>query len=230
MSLQEIRDYARLHLDIDEEDTPDLLLDVWAREGFNRVARAEDEYSFYSIVVPFTTVAAQQAYDLTTIAGGTPASIVAKVKDVRGDSWALSPADHRQMREHYRSTSPTSGTPRHFSQFGTDLYLWPTPGGESALELTGYRRPYDWVAQGAAATPDLPDEFHDMIAMWVLHRLYAQQDDPEMANHYREYFAGSFSTLRREYTRGLVAQPLIMNGGTRSGGFPSSRLLYDFEA
>lgn len=41
MTLQQMRDYIRLHLDLDEDDLPNTLIDIFIREGSKRVERAE---------------------------------------------------------------------------------------------------------------------------------------------------------------------------------------------
>jgi hypothetical protein len=50
----------------------------------------------------------------------------------------------------------------------------------------GYRRPSDWMAAGAGAVPDFPEEFEDALLAWTLYKAHGHQDDTELAAMARE--------------------------------------------
>ena len=47
MNLQELRDYVRTQLDVDEEELPNPLLDAYFSEGFERTIALEVRWPFY---------------------------------------------------------------------------------------------------------------------------------------------------------------------------------------
>lgn len=234
MNLTDIRAFVRDHLDVDDEELPNSLLDRFIIDGADRIERASvalgGRWSFRQVTYAFNSASTQQAYSLDTTSGLGGAGIIplALVEDVRGPTYSLTPSDHRAQRARYSTSAASTGTPRWFSTWGRSLYLWPTPSGAEAFQVSGYRQGNDWVSTNAA--PDFPDEFHELIATWALTRSYIQQDDPEMAAFLRDEFAHTLKERAAPYIYGDDQQPFALNRSSSTQQITTnpSGLVYPF--
>ena len=229
LTVQDIYDFVWTHLDVDDSDLPESLLDHWMKDAHIRIISFFDESpTWLQEEYTFSTAVDVQGYDLDDI-GTIPLHVV---DEIRSPNFSLTPRSHRQVREQYRVDAP-SGRPQEFSQWGRTIYLWPKPSSIEVFYILGIRNPdYSWVGE-VAEEPDLPEEFHQLIAQWTLSRAYAQQDDPEMANFFREEFARELKNVASRWMSNLTALPLIMNGGRRHEAYRTQRnlgaLIYDWE-
>lgn len=214
MTAAEIRKFVRDSLDVETDDIPDSILNVWMNDAVTRIISYFDESpTFLQVEYSFVTSVEVQKYSLDSTVGLTDPEPLQAIDEVRGPTWSLTPRQHRQVRESYPRTAG-SGNPLEFSIWGRDLYLWPKPSVEETFHVLGVRKiDTDWATAGTGV-PDLPEEFHILIAHWALARAYAQQDDPEMANFYREEFAGTLTSIATRFVANTTALPMIMNGGS----------------
>lgn len=220
LSLQDIRDFARTSLDTDATELPNALLDSFIYDGSQRIDNYSRVWSFRAVDYSFTTTPNQQSYDMDAYLGlaGVPAPLQ-DIVDVRGPNFSLLPRDHRKLREAFRvSQSNVQSQANWFTRWGRLLYLWPTPATAVTYSVTGYRQATDWV--GAAASPDFPTEFNDLLKSWALNRACAFLDDPGMSAFYRDEFEAELAKRARRYVEGNDAQPLIINGGSSSADDP----------
>lgn len=241
MTANSIRDFVRTSIDVDDEDIPDVILDVWLQDAVTRIISYFDESpTFLQVEYSFETEVDQQSYNLDTLALFTNESAspvttavypLQVIDEVRGPNYSLTPRQHRQVRESYRGDAP-SGRPQEFSFWGRDLYLWPKPSSVETYYLLGVRQPnWDWTANDLE--PDLPEEFHVLVAHWALARAYAQQDDPEMANFFRAEFEGTLRSLASRFMTNTMALPMVLNGAGSREPYRTSNVLgpltYDWE-
>lgn len=213
LNLQQIRDFVRGHMDIEEEDLPDPVLDVFVAEGFGRIVRAEKRWPFYATRWAYVTVAGTDEIPFTDI--GTN---ISEIQSIKGPSSRLHYIGMDVADEVWPENVVQSSEPSHWSVENETLYLWPTPGSAYSLILRGYRKPTDWMAGGAGAVPDVPDELHNTVAVWALSRAYEQQDDPEMASIFERKFADELNLFRRRIHDTPAAQPLVVSGRHLHGG------------
>lgn len=222
MHLQAIRDFVRGHMDIEAEDLPDVVLDVMIREGSKRVERAENRWPFYAKRWVYDTAAGVDEIDFSLIG-----SDVESIQSIKGPRWALRYVGQDWAADAWPENVASSSEPTHWSVEYQTLYLWPIPNDVYSLIIRGYRTPVDWVAQGAGAEPDLPNDLHNTVAMWALARAYEQQDDPEMASIFERKFADEINLFRRRINDTPPAQPLVLNG--RSTPVDPLRMKFDWE-
>jgi hypothetical protein len=233
MTAGAIRSFVRTHLDVDADELPNELLDTFMRDGVIRIISYFDESPIWlQVDYGFATVVGQQSYDLDSTAGLISPKPLQAIDDVRGPLYSLSPRPHRQIRSEYRTDAPT-GTPQNYSIWGRSLYLWPKPAKAEVYQILGVRQPnWDWLTS-PTQVPDLPEEFHPLIAQWALARSYAQQDDPEMANFYRGEFSTELKNIAQRWRSNLTAQPLVLNGGSGHEAYRTERtlgpLVYEWE-
>lgn len=219
LSLQQIRDYVRNHMDLEVEDLPDAVLDVFIREGSRKVESAEQRWPFYEASYSAATAAAVGA-----LAKSAVSPELKRVSEIvhadNGDilTWVSVPESQRFNGQ--------SGRPTHYAEWGDDILLLPTPDAVYSLTIFGYRHQRDWVAEGAGAEPDMDEPLHNTVALWALHRAYAQQEDPEQAGLFHSLFDTELNELGRRLTEMPLSRPLIMNRQRRR---LRSRPLFDWE-
>lgn len=228
MSLADIRQFVRDHLDSDDVELPNSLIDRFIYDGSQKIEKYSRTWDFRAVEYMMTTVADQRTYDLDTEASLISPAPLADITAIQGPSFELKPADHRRMRVRFPSNADSSGTPTWFSLWGRTLYLWPKPSTATAYTVIGYRQGLDWIASNSS--PDFPDDLHQLIAWWALNRAYVFLDDPELADFYRQEFDRELRMRAREYLTAPDAEPLVINGGTDGGGPAPFRARYDWEA
>lgn len=222
LNLEQIRAFVRGHMDIDVEDLPDAVLDVFIREGSKRIEHAEKRWPFYARRWTYTTVNGTDEVPLSSIAAD-----IGQIQAIRGPRWRLKYIGMDVAETVWPENSVSSGDPSHWSVEGDTLFLWPIPGDGVTLQIRGYRTATDWVAGGAGAVPDMPSDLHNTVAVWALSRAYEQQDDPEMAGLFERKFNDEINLFRRRIHDMPPAQPLVMSGRHAPTG--PLRMRFDWE-
>ena len=222
MTAVDIRTFVRTYLDIDTDELPDVLIDRFMQDGFNRIIGwFDDRPTFYQVDYSFTTTASQQAYSLDSYSGvngsgGTPVAPLQFVQQIRSTTQVISPVQHEAARRRYNSGSATSSTARCWSLWNRSLYLWPIPSSAATYSVIGIRQPIDWITPNLSV--DLPDQLHELVAWWALNRAAGQQDDLEMSAFFRDEFVPELKNRADRYLHGNDAGPFIANAGGVSDG------------
>lgn len=115
MNLGEMRNYIREHIDLDDVDVSNTLIDNWLREGHSRIQEFSHNWPHLLAEVEAT---------VDTI---VDISAWRAVHDVRIDRWTLREIPHSSARKRWPNTMSATGTPTHYSIVGRSLYLWPKP-------------------------------------------------------------------------------------------------------
>jgi len=221
-TLGDIRDYVWDHLDLDDTELPTRLLDVWAREASIRIANSKTRWPFFEQDWTLTTVGGQSDYPYS---GFSPT--VDEISSVLGGQRRLAWIGRDEAERRYLPNQSGNGVSVFYSTWNQSLRLYPTPGDGEVLYLRGYRKPTDWVYSGAGATPDFPSDFHDAIRLYVLASAYAQQEDTQLAQMYRQFFGEELDRLKKTYGESSPAFPLVIGSGPALS--QRNRLLFPFE-
>ena len=64
-TLEQLRTYVRQHLDLDQSELPNELIDVWARDASTKIARTRKRWPFLETSWTLTTVASTRDYALS---------------------------------------------------------------------------------------------------------------------------------------------------------------------
>lgn len=225
MTLDEIRAFVRGFPDIDSSDLPNSVLDPIISDQAYRIASAERTWDFYEVSYSFATVAGTQAYSLDSL-GTYP---VRDVSHVQGPTFTLRPAAHQALQMKYPNPSTTATYPRSWSKWNRSLYLWPKPSSMQTHTLWGYRDPIDWVSQGAGAEPDLPTEFHMIVAKLALSVAYIQQDDFYASDVLQREANTELANLRTRFIGEGPQGPIVLGGGNRDIGLSDGAALFPWE-
>jgi hypothetical protein len=224
MTLQDIRDFVRDHIDLEPVDLPNGVLDRFIREGSKRVERAESRWPFY-----------EAAWTLQLSPGNRgPYSVATISEDI--NTIAALESSKGQLQwvgfDHYTLLNPrdreAQSRPWIFTEWAKELWFWPTPDSNYELIVRGYRKPEDWVSKGAGAMPDMPDDLHNFIAQWALSRAYAQQEDPEMATLYERQAINELQVFRQAIAESGHYRPMVLGGRPSRVPFPQ-RLAFSWE-
>ena len=210
LTLQNIRDHARSILDLDTTDLPDAMMDLWIREATFRVERYKHRWPFYESTWSFATASAVKDYAFTAIGTGDLREPVR----LSGPNFELTYIGADEGDQGFLRNQTATGDPVYWRVWGSTIRLYPTPGGVATINVRGYRNPIDWVAVGAGGQPDMPDDLHQCIVQWTLHRAYLQQEDVEMASMYSQMFSTTLDAFASNLTDAPGAQPLVLGGGT----------------
>jgi len=221
-TLDQLRVYVRQHLDLDESEVPNALLDVWARDATIKISRTRKRWPFFEASWTLNTVAGQRDYSLDDFDPDCD-EITSIVRNDR----RLVFMGRDEAEAAYLPYQTSSGFVTFYNIWGNTLRLYPTPDFVDVLNLRGYRKVDDWVAAGAGAIPDFPEDFHDAIRLYLLGMAYMQQEDPEMAGQFINAFNAEMDVLKKQYGDAPGAYPLVLGGGPRVRR--PSRMHYPFD-
>lgn len=221
--LQGYRDYVYQYLDVESLDIPESLIDTWAEEGYRKIINAIRRWPFFEMTATLTTSPDVREYAL-------PGQMT-DVRAVEAPWQILNYIDFHEARNkfHLYSGIVSRGSARAYSVWAGKIQIWPMPDAAEELLIDGYRSPIDWVAQGAGATPDFPEEFEDALLAWVIYRAHMHQDDTELAEVDRRDFQEILEALIAREFQSPSAYPMrIGSGGVRHRPLPN-RLAYPWE-
>jgi hypothetical protein len=221
-TLDQMRIYVRQHLDLDESEVPNELLDVWAGDASIKISRSRKRWPFFETSWVLTTVAGQQDYSLSALSP-TPDEVVSIVRNDR----RLAFMGRDEAEAAYLPYQTSTGFVTFYNVWNDTLRLYPTPDMADTLHLRGYRKVNDWVADGAGAYPDFPTDFHDAIRLYLVGMAYLQQEDPEMAGQFINAFNAEMDLLKKQYGDAPGAYPLVFGGGPRV--HQTGRLRFPFD-
>jgi len=225
-TLDQIRVYVRNHLDLDETELTNSLLDVWCRDATIKIARSRKRWPFLEEEWTLTTTASVKDYDLTSLALFDPA--VDEIVSVVHNDRRLSFLGRDEAERAYLPNTSSTGTVTFYNTWNDKLRFYPTPNSADTLQLRGYRKVTDWVASGAGAFPDFPDEFHDAIRLYVVAMAYLQQEDADLAKVFISAFDAEMDLLKKQFGDAPGAYPLVLGAGIRGRGL-YGRLQFPFE-
>lgn len=209
-TLDQMRIYVRQHLDLDESEIPNSLLDVWARDASIKISRTRKRWPFFETSWVLNTVNGVRDYPLSSLSPSCD-----EVTSIVRDDRRLIFMGRDEAEAAYLPYQTSQGFVTYYNVWADTLRLYPTPSGADVLQLRGYRKVNDWVAGGAGAVPDFPDDFHDAIRLYLVGMAYMQQEDPEMAQQFIGAFNAEMDVLKKQYGDAPGAYPLVLGGGPR---------------
>lgn len=209
MNLQQLRDYIRVQLDMDEEELPSALLDSYLSEGFLRTMGQEVRWPFYekrwevAKIDGLRTVAIPQDCDpvgiMALIDTSSGARLMQIGSELADDNFVLMSAE---------------GIPCYYTIENMTIYLHPShEEGTINYLLRGHRYSTDWVAEGPDAEPDCDVRMHQLLAHYAIALCYAQQEDEVLEDVYMKRWNGSFITAHNAICSPRHHRPVIFNGG-----------------
>jgi hypothetical protein len=203
--------------DLDEEDLPDVIIDQFAREGFQRIYALERRWPYLQESYTFNTVASQREYTISTI--GDIREIISVV-DSSTSGNRLTLIDYNNAEDIWLGNTDVPSRPYFFSFWDKKLQLWPKPDAIYPIVLRAFRNPvYTWLSN-TEETIDLDEWFHALLPYFVLARVYQRQEDAQLSQMYLNSFEQGVGLARRDLMKASSSQPVIMSAGRQ---YPTMR-------
>jgi hypothetical protein len=211
MNLAEIRSKVREIVDMDTDDVSDALLNMYIKDGYDRMISLERRWPFLEKSYTLSTVNGQKGYTISAIGSGDVREITSVVEGSIGGI-RLTLVDHADAEAFWLGTQDTVGRPMHFSVWEQKLYIWPTPDAAYTLALRGFRKPTDWTANDATQV-DADDRLHQSLVYYAVAQLYQLQEDVQLARFYRDSFDEAVRLAASDILRVSSHRPLVYSGG-----------------
>jgi hypothetical protein len=219
LTLQNLRDAVRTQLDLDEDDLPNALVDMYLGEGFDRTIALERRWPSYETTWTTTVPAGTEAVELDDAV-----EHIASVRETTYDR-PLMHLSHEVAEENFRGIMD-AGSPTFFSIWAGEIHLWPTPTADTGLVIRGWRKPNDWIASGAATEVDADERLHKALIHYACSRAYAQQEDEVLEQTYLRSWEAGVAIARSVIMRSKFTQhPVVLNGGL--GQVPRRNITWD---
>lgn len=218
MDVQTLRNYVRNQMEVDDEELPDVLLNVYLQEAFDRTMAADNRWPRYEKTWALSKVIGN---DFITLPPDlNPPSIMA-VMSVTG-GYPLAIINHENAEQSFPMVSPsTSGTPLYASVWEGKMWLWPQVATDAShdINLRGYRQPV-W-SNVASEIPDLDPRLHATLAYFAIALAYAAQEDEILEGVYMARWDRDLKNQIRVMMEPIHNRPLVLHGGAPVGGVPS---------
>jgi len=210
LTLQQIRDTAREITETEADDVSDTLLNLYIRDGYNKIIDLERRWPFLEISFQFNTVQGQKAYPISSLNVPSVREIVSVVDNSNFRLQLISPD---LAEENFIGPSDVPGRPLYVAFWGGEISLYPTPSDVYPLKTRGYRVPDDWVSAGGIV--DGPEEFDLPLVYHAVSRIYQAQEAPGPANDYERAFNEGIAFARRDIMKPESYAPIQFAGGGR---------------
>ena len=213
MNKAEIRTAAREITDLDTADVSDTILDLYIKDGFDRLVALERRWPFYEQSTTLVTGLVRE-FAMSDIGSGNFREITSLVNSSDGGV-RLQFLDFDVAEGIWLTGSDgDSGPPQWWSVWADTVYLWPTPDVTQTLRVRGYRSPVAWTASDSVEC-DADDRLHQALVYYVVAAMYQLQEDVELSGFYRQSYDEAVTLARHDIMLPSSARPLIMSGGLR---------------
>jgi len=217
VDLQSLRNYVRAQLDVDDEELPDSILNVYFQEAFERTLAADNRWPRYEYSWELTKAEGEDSIVLPPDLNLPSLMSVLSVTD----GYQMTMLDHIDAERMFPSQYDyNGGQPVYYSIWQRQVWLWPRvdTASEYALRLRGYRQPA-W-SNVASAAPDLDERLHITLCYYAIALAYAAQEDEILEGQYMSRWDRDLRTQMKAILESVHNQPLILHGGSPIAGFP----------
>ena len=215
MDVQSLRNYVRQHLEVDEDELPDLILNVYFQEAFDRTMAADNRWPRY-----------EKTWTVSTVPGSTEISLPADLNTPSimsvvsvANGYRLVAINHENAEDLFAPTTMIGGgSPTYYSLWGNKMHLWPDldPSATADFQLRAYRQPV-WT-NGASDVPDLDPRLHVTLCYFVMSLAYAAQEDDVLEGTYLARWDRDLRQQLKMIMEPVHHRPLVLHGGAPIGG------------
>ena len=217
ITLTQLRTQVRNMADLDEVDLPDVIIDQFAREGFQRIYSLERRWPYLQETYTFNTVVDQREYTISTI--GDIREIISVVDSSTAGN-RLTLIDYNQAEDIWLGNTDVPSRPYFYSFWDKKIQFWAKPDAIYPITVRAFRNPvYTWLTN-TEETIDLDEWFHALLPYFVLARVYQRQEDAQLSQMYLNSFEEGVALARRDLMKASSAQPVIMSAGRQ---YPTMR-------
>jgi hypothetical protein len=212
MTFDDIMTFVRAQADADVTDAPDSLLTVHCRVAYNDILSRKNAWDHLEVSYTQTMTAGVDTYPFTGFTGGADMDRIYSVRYLNGGLSHRLTYMTREDAEIMFGLVAQTGLPTAYTVWNGQLQVFPAPSDAYVLTIRGFRDPAAWPTS-VGSVPDLPVEFHDAIAWYVLSGYYTSQEDLQMAGLYmNEYQQQIDRMLAGVASKNQMPRPMIMGG------------------
>jgi hypothetical protein len=209
-----MRDYVRSHLEMDDEELPDVLLNRYLQDGFDATLAMDNRWPRQETIWHVSKVI--NASTVTLPVDCSPNTIMSVIGQ---GGYRLVYMNHENAEDLFSPTTMiTTGAPLYWSFWVDQMYLWPTPEVTLSYDITvrGYRRPL-WN-DAASTIPDMDVRLHQAICYYAMGLSYAAQEDEILEGVYMARWNRDAVARMKAIMEPSHHRPLVLHGGTPVGG------------
>ena len=214
MNLTQIRSKIREIVDLDQQDVSDTLLNMYIKDGFDRIIALERRWPFYQKTFTMTTVVGQRAYDINAIGDGNLREITSIV-DTSTVGNRLEFISYDDAEAVWVGSYDQVQRPLYFTLWQDQMHLWPKPDTTYPLTIRGYRKPDDWSSSDSTEV-DADERLHQCLVYYGVAQVYQLQEDIELASFYRKSFDESVRLTAQDIMRPSSQRPFAVSDGAPS--------------
>jgi hypothetical protein len=185
MTAADLRSTVRQITDLDIEDLPDTLLNLYLRDGYYRILDLEKRWVFLEKSFSFNTISEQRAYDIAAFTSD-PIGQIISIVDESGIGLSLDMVPFDMAETTYVGAYDHSGDPLFYAIWEGKIHLFPKPNNVRTLKVRGYREPTDWVGEDDVV--DASPSLHFALVYYACSRIYQRLEDTVMASEYKKSF------------------------------------------
>jgi hypothetical protein len=206
-----LRAYVRNHLEVDDEELPDVLLNPYLQDAFERTVALDNRWPRNETTWALSKVADAEVISLP------PSVLIPSIISVstHAGNRRLSYITYENAEDMFTENHVIAiGDPVYWSTWEREMSLWPNPGLDVSYDVTvrGYRQP---VWDDAASTiPDVDTRLHPAIAYYAMSLAYAAQEDEILEGVYLARWDRDAKAFMGAIMDPPRHRPLVMHGGT----------------
>lgn len=208
LTLSDIRSRAREVAEVSTADVSDTLMDLFIRDGYNRIIDLERRWPFLEVSFDMTTTANQSAY---TINDFTTHSIREVVSIVDPDNVRLDFISYELAEETFKTNDAPAGRPMFAAHWADQIHIFPKPKAVYTLNVRAYREPTDWIT--AAGSPDGIEAFDLALVDYAVARSYKMQEAFVPAQEFERSFNDTVAFARRDVMKADSYAPIQLSSG-----------------
>lgn len=214
MTATQLRNTVRQIVDLDTDDLPDSLLDLYIRDGYYRILDVEKRWAWLETSFSFTTTPNMRSY---LISGFTvdPISQVVSIVDNVGVGARLELIGYEEGEATYIGSYDVAGDPLFYAVWNDRIHLYPKPQTARTMQCRGYREPRDWI--GLDDTVDAHPSLHFPLVYYAVSRIYQQLEDAQMSAIYKQSFDEGVAMAASNITKPTSHGHLMMSSGPTKG-------------
>ena len=217
MDVGGLRNFVRAQLEVDDEELPDSILNVYLQEAFDRTVLRTNRWPYYESIWNVSKIAGQ---DSVTLPAGLNVPGIMSVLSTK-DGYRLVAMNHETAEDTFSPiTALNVGSPVYFSIWNNRLWLWPKVNSDAVydMQLRGYRHPV-W-SNGASDIVDMDPRIHLALAYYAIALAYAAQEDEVLEGTNQARWDRDIVNAMNSMLEPVHHRPLVMHGGGPIGGVP----------
>jgi len=210
MNADTLRQTIRDITDLDADDVPDSILDLYIRDGYYRILDLEKRWTFLEVSFSFQARTGVRAYTIADLTSDT-LSQVSSIVDNTNTGVRLANIGYDEAESTYIGAYDTNGDPLFYSVWAGQIHLYPKPESTRTLVCRGYREPFDW--QTDEGDVDASPNLHFPLVYYACSRIYQQLEDPTMSQLYKQSFDEGVALARKNVMEPVAHHPIVLSSG-----------------